>query len=274
MRIGIFLLTLCILGGGGWYAWKHGAQIHQFVQQGLPYSEFRTLEIRYSADEIMQLHKNELLKNKNYSFLEPRLLFYPYLLMEVKYSKEGGATNEGSLLWGLHDGEMVTHTASWEKTHGFEDCLAAKATKNDFKIIEALITNGNAIDREKFYNLFSVDQDVIDRWVESCREKKLIAVSGNKFRLHFQNPHLQTEPITIVDQPLVTQPAKQSHKVKGHYSISQITQFAQTAFGTDFAIRKMQEVYLPVYSILVQNPDGSVLTTYWNALNGKKMELR
>jgi len=41
--------------------------------------------------------------------------------------------------------------------------------------------------------------------------------------------------------------------------------------GKDFAIRKTTEIFLPVYSIVVQNPDGSQMTTYWNALNGKRL---
>jgi hypothetical protein len=273
MRLFIFLLTLGLLGFGGWYAWEHFGPLRQFVQNGIPSGEFCTLEVRYSAEEIMQSHNNELLKNQGYSFLEPKLLFYPYLLMDVKYSKGKGLTGEGSLLWGLNDGEMVIHTATWEKTHGFEDCLAVRADKNDFKIIEALAENNSALDREKLYGLFNVDQDVIDRWVDNCRRKKLIVISGNKFRLHLQNPHLQTAPITVFDQPLVTQPAKYSNRIKGRYSISQIKNLAQTAFGHDFTIRRTQEVFLPVYSISVQNPDGSILTTYWNALNGKKLAL-
>jgi len=47
---------------------------------------------------------------------------------------------------------------------------------------------------------------------------------------------------------------------------------AKAAFGDDFAIRKTTEIFLPVYSIVVQNPDGSHMTTYWNALNGKNID--
>jgi hypothetical protein len=272
MRLITILVVALLVGWGGYYAFKHSEPIRQFAHNALPSGEFRTLEIRYSAEEIMQSHKNELLKNSSYSFLEPKLLFYPYLMMDVKYAKGRGATGEGILLWGLNDGEMVIHTGTWEKTHGFEDCLAAKADKNDFKIIQTLVENGGIIDREKLYGFFNVDQEVIDRWTESCRIKKIIATGGNQLRLHLQNPLLKTEPATILDQPLVTQPAKHFHKVKGEYSTNQIKHFAQIAFGYDFAIRRTQEVYLPIYALAVQNPDGSVFTTYWNALNGKKMD--
>ena len=43
-------------------------------------------------------------------------------------------------------------------------------------------------------------------------------------------------------------------------------------FGEDFVIRKTQEVYLPIYNIAVQNPDGSILTTYWNGVNGQQVD--
>jgi hypothetical protein len=271
MKLVISLLTLGMVGVGGWYAWHHTDSFSNLIQNGLPASVFQTMEVRFTADEIMQAHKKELLKNQDYTYLDPKTLYYPHLLMEVKYAKGRGATGEGSLLWGLYDGEIVTHTATWEKTHGYEDCLVAKADKNDFKIIEAVVSHGGTIDREKLYNLFNIDQEVLDTWIENCREKKLIAVGGHKFRLHLQNPLLQMEPITIFDQPLVTQPSKNCEKIHGHYSAAQIRKMAESAFGSDFAIRRTEEVYLPIYAILVQNPDGTILTTYWNALNGKKM---
>ena len=172
MKLIISLLTLCALGVGGWYIWQHNGSLTDFVKNGLPSADFQTLEVRFTADEIMERHRSELLKNQGYIFLEPKLLYYPYLLMEVKYAKGRGATGEGVLLWGLDDGEIVIQTATWEKTHGYEDCLVAKANKNDFKIIEAVVNHGGAIDREKLYSLFNVDQEVLDGWIESCREKK------------------------------------------------------------------------------------------------------
>ena len=272
MRFLIFLGVIGSLASGGWYAWENLGPVRQFVHTRLPTSEYRTLEIRYAAEEIMEAHKEQLLKNQGYKFLEPKILFYPYLLMDVKYAQSQGATSEGILLWGLHDGEMVIHTASWEKTHGFEDCLIAHAEKNDFKILEALVEQGGAMDREKMYDRFKVEPEVVDRWIESCRSKKLVVISGNKFRLHFQKPKMLIDPITRFDQPLVTQPATYSNRINGRYSPSQIKKLAQIAFGNDFVVRRTQEVFLPVYSIAIQNPDGSTLTTFWNALNGEQLD--
>lgn len=272
MRFITSLALLALTAFGGWYAWENVPEVREFVFKRTGPPEFYTLEIRYSVEEIIKAHKDELLKNSEYSFLDPKLMFFPYLLMNVKYAKDGSTTSEGTLLWGLSDAEMVLNTTTWEKTHGFEDCVNAQANKNDFKIIQALVEHGGVIDREHLYQRFKVDSELIDGWIESCRLKKLVVLSGNKFRLHFQNPKLSLQPITNLEQSVVTQPIRYSVKTKQQYSSTQIKKLAQTIYGNDFAIRRAQEVFLPVYSISVQNPDGSVLTTYWNALNGKQLE--
>lgn len=276
MRFLISLFTLASFGFGGWYTWNHVPAVqhlvHSKLQSTLQSGDFLTLEIRYSADELMHRHKDALIKGEGHSFLKPKLLYYPYLLMDVKFSKDRLATQEGVVLWGLSDGEMILNSDTWEKTHGFEDCLIEKAGKNDFKIIQALVESGGSIDRERLYQRFKVDQDILDEWVDSCKEKKLIVASGSKFRLHFQNPRLEVQPATQINQALVTLPLKSNAKVKATYTPSQISKLTQLAFGQDFAIRKHQEVFLPVYCISVQNPDGSISTSFWNALNGKKMD--
>ncbi|NGX55467.1 MAG: hypothetical protein KR126chlam2_01102 [Chlamydiae bacterium] len=270
-----FIFTLFILGGlavGGWYVWDSQPSIRNFIQDKFDGGEFRTLEIRHTAEQIMGAHKQQLLKNSEYTFLEPKLQFYPYLLMEVKYCKDNHTTGEGVLLWGLTDGEMVVDTLTWQKTHGFEDCLLAKAEKNDFNVIKTIVESGGSLDREKLYQKFKVESDILDDWIESCRAKKLIALSGNKLRLHFQDPRLEVTPVTRLEEWLVTIPAKYSVQAKKNYSTAQIKKLTHIVFGNDFAIRKMKEVFLPVYSISIQNPDGSTLTTHWNALNGKRFE--
>jgi hypothetical protein len=125
IRILLLLLILGSMTAGGWYTWDKVDFVRNIIENKLLAKEFRTLELRYSADQIIQNHREELLKDDHYSLLDPELLFHPYLLMEVKYSKPNNLTGEGILLWGLIDGEMVLDTQTWEKTHGFEDCLLA-----------------------------------------------------------------------------------------------------------------------------------------------------
>jgi len=269
----ITVLILVSVSVAGWYTWDKVDVVRNFIEEKVSGNDFQTLEIRYSSDEIIQNHRDELLKDSSYTLIEPKLLFYPYLLMEVKYTKSSGVTGEGTLLWGLSDGEMVLDTHSWEKTHGFEDCLLAKASKNDFKVITALVESGGVIDRERLFHRFKVDHDILDDWVDSCRSKKLIALTGNKMRLHFQSPKFGTNPITKIGHSLVTNSAKYASKCKRHYSPAQIRQLTQIVFGKDFGIRKTEEVFLPVHRIAIQNPDGSIFTTYWNALTGKRLDL-
>ncbi len=267
--------SACLLGAialGGWFIWDSFPNLREIVKEKFHSTDLRTLEIRFSAEEIMERNRRELLKGEDYAYLEPRLVFYPYVMMKTKFTTPQLRTQEGILLWGLTDGEMVINTSNWERTHGFEDCLLAKATKNDFKILKAIIEAGGAIDRENLYQKFKADADIVDKWITCCRNKKLVAVSGNHFRLHLQNPHLENTPITLLNEPLVAQPTKYSIKSKKRYSIAQVRKLAQIAFGDDFAIKSTVQIFLPVYNIEVQNPDGSVLVTYWNALNGRRFE--
>lgn len=232
---------------------------------------FKTLEVRYSAKSIMEAHRRELLKDSEHKFLEPTLIFHPYLLMEVKYSESLDKTGEGVILWSLVDGEKVINTKSWEKTHGFADCIKAGADRDDFKIINALAAKNGAMKREALSKYLNVEDDTLDSWLDTCRKKNLIVQNGNNYRLHFQKPKLQVRPKTNISQWLVTKEIKNVTKIPRRYRSSEIENTAKAAFGNDFTVRKKSEVFLPIYSIAVENPDGSKMTTYWNALNGKRL---
>jgi hypothetical protein len=166
---------------------------------------------------------------------------------------------------------MVINASTWEKTHGFRDCLASNATRQEFRIINALANHGGSCDREGLSKFLSIENNVLDTWADVCRKKSLIVQNGNTYRLHLQNPKLQVVPETKLDQNLVTKHTKHADRAKKRFSGTQIEQIAKAAFGPDFAIRKTTEVFLPVYSITVQNPDGSQMTSYWNALNGARI---
>lgn len=264
------LMALVILAGGYW-TWNYQPKMRTKIEDLLSSATFQTLEVRYSAEVIMDAHRKELLKDNEHVFLEPTLKFVPYLLMDVKYIRSTDKTGEGVILWGLVDGEMVINTGTWEKTHGFTDCIASNATRHEFKIINALAARGGAWDRDGLSKFLNIENNILDTWVDSCRKKSLIVQSGNTYRLHLQNPKLQVIPETKLDQWLVTKPTKHALRVKKRYRPSQIENIARAAFGNDFAIRNTKEIFLPVYSIVVQNPDGSQMTSYWNALNGKRL---
>ncbi|MGB7977993.1 MAG: hypothetical protein WCF19_02400 [Chlamydiales bacterium] len=271
MRTVLLGLMALVLAGGGYWTWTYQPKVRMKVEDLLSSATFQTLEVRYSAESIMDAHRKELLKDNDHVFLEPTLKFVPYLLMDVKYIRTTDKTGEGVILWGLVDGEMVINTGTWEKTHGFTDCIASNATRQEFKIINALASRGGAWDRDGLSKFLNIENNILDTWVDSCRKKSLIVQNGNTYRLHLQNPKLQVIPETKIDQWLVTKPTKHALRVKKRYRPSQIEHTAQAAFGNDFAIRNTKEIFLPVYSIVVQNPDGSQMTSYWNALNGKRL---
>ena len=268
--LALFIFCLAI-GLGGFWAWNYSPGVRNKVEDFLGADTFQTLEVRYSAESIMEAHRLELLSDNAHVFLEPTLKFVPYLLMDVKYTRSHDKTGEGVILWGLVDGEMIVNTSTWERTHGFTDCIAANASRQEFKVINALASRGGSLDRDGLSKFLNIENNVLDSWIESCRKKSLVVQTGNTYRLHLQNPRLLVIPETKLEHWLVTKPTKKAIRVRPHYRPYQIENIAQAAFGHEFAIRKTTEIFLPVYSIVVQNPDGTVMTSYWNALNGKRL---
>src|SRR3982750_2082192 len=110
MRAIILFLVCLVFVGGGYWVWNYKPKVRTKVEDLLSSATFQTLEVRYSAETIMEAHKKELLKDNDHVFLEPTLKFVPYLLMDVKYIRTQDKTGEGVILWGLVDGEMVINT--------------------------------------------------------------------------------------------------------------------------------------------------------------------
>jgi hypothetical protein len=270
-----FLGSICFfvfLALGAYWAWETQPSLRNLINENLQTGEFQTLEVRYTAETIMEKHGPQLLKDQDHDFLLPSLSFYPYVLIEVKYVKKDNGTGEGFMLWGLEDGEMVLDTSTWEKSHGFEDCIASEATRTDFRIINTLVESGGFMDRESLLKKLFVENDILDAWIDSVKSKQLVIQKGNDYRLHFQNPNLPSIPETKIKHRLVNKAYKYSSRVSKKYSVSQIENVCNAAFGSGFTIRNLTEVYLPVHNIDVKNPDGSILSTQWNALTGKRIQ--
>lgn len=269
-----FLFTLLSLGAAGYGLWwisDAKPEVRTKVEEILNTGSFNTLEVRYSAGQIMDAHRKRLLKDNRHKFLPPSIKFYPYLLMEVKYTVSDKKTKESVILWDLNDGEMVIETKNWVKTHGFGDCISANTDRHEFRIINSLAAKGGSADRETLSKILHVENEVLDAWIEGCRRKHLIVQSGNRYRLHLEKPLLHSVPTTKIDERLVTKPHRNAERVSNRFSLSQIEKISRAAFGADFVIRKTIDLYLPVHCITVQNPDGSIHTSHWNALNGKQM---
>ncbi|MEM1282242.1 MAG: hypothetical protein AAGG81_01670 [Chlamydiota bacterium] len=267
-----FIIVLGIIGISYW-SWKNNPQITEQLKQYLDKSDIITLEARYTPEQIMKAHSHELLNDDRYKYQKPALTFHPYLLIEAKYTAPNKKTREGTLLWSLVDGEMILDTDTWDKTHGFQDALLVNATRNEFKVMNALAKNGGSMTKEQLNRELNIDQSITTNWIDSARNKHLIIQKGDLLSLHFQNPKILVTPQTKIGQWLVTKPYSHQ-RVPKKFTRKQIEKIAKAAFGEDFTVRSMQEVSLPVYSIGVLNPDGSVHTSFWNALNGQKINPR
>lgn len=269
-----FILLILALAAGGWWLWDYSdewkSRLFSYIENG----EILTLESKYTPEQIMEAHRKELLGNNGKrTFQEPVSKYYPYLLLDVKYT-EDKKSREGFLLWSLTDGEMVLNTENWESTHGFKDCLECEATRTDFKILQALARHSGSLSVEDLQKDLHVDRELLDPWLESTKAKHLVVQKGNLVQLHFENPRLLVIPQTQIRQHLVSKPIQNGQRGARTFSRSQIVKIAKAAFGDDFTIRSEKEVFLPVYSLSVLNPDNSIHTSDWNAITGQKIKTK
>ena len=271
MRLLSTLITLAALGGGAYWVIQNKPEYKVKALEMLSTGSFHTLEARYTAKQIMESQKRSLIKTSKHSYADPTVKFYPYLLLEVKYTNKEHQTGEGIILWDLIDGEMVINTKNWDKTHGFADCINSSTERYEFKILNLIALNGGKLDREGLSRALKIENNILDAWIDSCRKKKLIVQAGNSYRLHLQEPKLNVLPETVLHDRLATKSYKGAERLSRRYTSTQVRRIAESAFGNDFAIRSTIDVFLPVYSITVQNPDESMHTSYWNAVNGKPL---
>jgi hypothetical protein len=263
------LFSACCFGG--YWIWNQSS-FSQSLSSWVDSGQFLTLEVKLTPDQIIAQNQKNLLKSANHKFLPAKLIYHPHLLLDVKYTDRDKKTHESSLIWGMTSGEMVLDTENWKTTHGFEDCLSAGASERDYLAINALARNSGVLDRSKLMKDLGLDEKALDKLMESVIGKKLVTRSGNQYRLHFASPKLYVTPETAIRQSIVTKSCKHTTRASRRFSERQIEKNAIATFGTDFAIRSVKEIYLPVYQLDVQNPDGSVMTTYWNGISGEQMD--
>lgn len=270
MQILFKCIAITAVAIGSWWVWDHREELFTTIMPYVENGEFLTLEARFTPEQIMEAHRTELLADARYTYQEPKQLFYPYLLMQVKYPQgPEKKTKEGMLLWSLVDGEMVLNSESWETSHGFEDAIIANANANDFALLGAIAKKGGTANRDQLQKDLRLDQNTLDRWVDDAKKKHLILVRGADLQLHFQNPLLPTMPETKTLRRLVKKPYASAERVTRRYRKNDVEKILTAAFGPDFAIRSFNEVYLPVYSLDVLNPDGSHHISLWNAITNK-----
>lgn len=270
MRKIFIAAAFVVLGVGGFIFWyqKEGSPLtSKNSKNGIP-----TLEIRFTMDQVLQNASKDLIKTKNHILLDPSLAYVPYLWMDVKFAdKERGMTRESTLLWDLEDGEMVLNTANWEKSHGYEECLEAQVESSDFTLINAIAGGGGMLTRQELASHTGMEEKNLLKALERCVKKRLILEREGTLRLHLANPRLAKYPSTEMHEEFMASPSNQAQKMQKRFSAKQIETFVAKAFGEDFFIRHSKEVFIPVYTISIQNPDGSIFTTRWNALSGERI---
>jgi hypothetical protein len=266
-----FLFAAIAFVTGSAYIWTEmpqlACQLRTYLPSSLPQvipsKELTCFEQRYSIEQLVQKHQKNV-KEKGGEYEAPRLELYPYLLMEVKYVKHG-QTYESYLLWSLTQGEMVLNTQNWSMTHGYDDCLAAKASRDEMRVVNALALAGGQLDRGAVIEKVKLDPTHIDEWLEKCRRKHLVVQTGSQWRLHMQKPVISQDPVTQWRDDLVERSGDGAQIISARFREGQIMELAQAAFGTDFAIKRSQLIYLPVYNITFKAADGSKKTLKLNA---------
>jgi len=277
LRFIVSIITTSLVCYGGYWFWQNNPNVQglvtDFISKQVTHKEFQTLELRYNADQVMESAKSELIRDHKYKYSEPQLKFYPYVLLDVKFSRNQEKTEEGTMLFSLVDGELILDTKSWEKTHGYEDCINAKVTKAEFLLLNTLARQSGLVEKKQLLGLSGGDPRAIENTINSCKKKKLLVEYAGGLRLHFDKPKLAELPVTRFDQPVVTKSYSNQTSITSNYTISQIKFLAESAFGKDFSIRGAKEVFLPIYTIRVENPDGTIQTTHWNGVNGSRMDM-
>ncbi|PCI76777.1 hypothetical protein COB21_03900 [Candidatus Aerophobetes bacterium] len=271
MRIISTLLTLSALAYGAYYINETKPELTQQALEFVNTGTLVSLEARYTAKQIMETQTSHLLKDGSHTFGEVALRYHPYLLMEVKFTGENMDTQEANILWSMIDGEMVLDTRSWKKTHGFADCINCKADAYEYQILNTISDFGGCVDAQALRQSLNIESVLLSTWIDRCKSKKLIVQIGNDYKIHLQKPLLNVKPATQLSSVLVSKASKFSEKLAKVYTPSQIKRAASNAFGSHFAIRSTRDVFVPIYSIVVVNPDGSLHTTHWNAVSGKQV---
>lgn len=258
------LVSLALLVYGGYVLTENYPPAKQMLVRFLKKNSQEILEPRFPLEQIADKAKK---KQESGSLITSETLYYPYALLEVKYT-HGSKTEEASMLWSLTKGELITHTKSWKATHGYQDCLNSDVTCQDFQLIKALykgaFSQGKCQEEAQLDTLF-------DQTLASCLHKKLIVQKDGVYRLHLANPLFSEKPATRSDFAFNRSLASLETSFPERYTLKQVSRLATALFGADFVVQSSQEIYVPFYRLIFKKQDGSYHSVYYNALTGKEM---
>lgn len=178
MRLLYTLFTLAVGGYGLYWLTDKNPDLKQKAEEILDFRTTNALETRFDAAQVMEIHQKQLLKEKGSRFLTPELKFFPHLLLEVKYSDSKGRTKESLMLWDLTEGEMVLDSKTWEKTHGFADCILSHAQLLEFKILQTLAEKGGNCDISVLHEKLQIEIPLLEAILQGCIKKNLLLQTG------------------------------------------------------------------------------------------------
>ncbi len=235
-------------------------------------SEISTLEVQYEHESISQFALKKIPSEKH-TIGDGRLLYYPCLVTTVKHvSPEERQTEESSMVWDLLSGELFLSLSTFKETSGFQDCIKSQTNVDDFRILHLLAKEGGSLTKETLIRLSGLDDEIASSLIESLRKRHLVTISRDLVRLHVKNPFFTVAPYTAIPEPFVQKIVSRSSLISEKFSKKTIEDLIQNAYGKDIAILDSDYVWLPIWEITIQNPDGSTRKTFWNAISGKEFE--
>lgn len=265
-----WLCCFMLIGFAAFWGYQHRERLEYMMHSKDNEDTIETFETALQPEELLA-KQSRLLLTPQHSFGPVSLIFAPHLLLNVKYSPDGKSSKASTALWDLTDGELVLNTNSFEHSQGFADCLVSQASADDFRLLHTLAQRGGALSKEVICKEMGGDDAVICERIESLKKRHLVIVSNDIVRIHVESPLIKLEPTTFITKPLVERTILYKAILTGKYTTSDIQSLVQAAFGQDLAIRSTRLVYIPLYEIQINNPDGSVRKTLWNAISGKEI---
>lgn len=248
--------------------------ISSLFHQVVPHeSEIMTFEMRYDEEAITQLVMKKLPSNKYNIKNENHLLYTPYLIVDVKHlDKKRQSTEESTMIWDLLEGEMVVSFDSFQVTSGFRDCMTSQASLDDFRFLHLLNEQSGSMTKENLIALSGFDDETASSIIDSLKKRHLITIQNNIVRLHVKNPLFGLPPKTEIKEPFVYRKISTKEMIPEIYSKKTVENMIRSAYGKDIAILDTAYLWIPVWEVDIENPDGSIRKTFWNALTGQSFQ--
>ena len=130
---------------------------------------------------------------------------------------------------------MILDTKTWEKTHGFADCILNHAHEQEYKVLKALSDFGGSCDTRSLLSKLGIEMHLLEMVLRSCLKKNLIISCGeDKYRLHLEKPNMVAIPETIFHERLTTRARKKANRTPNQFSKGQVPKNCQNLFCRPF----------------------------------------